>query len=53
VLTEKNAPDSASPCVLHACAGKKAYPASMVGAQAVAIAGGSQSDEIVRLYLED
>lgn len=33
--------------------GKKAYPASMVGAQTVAIAGGSQSDEIVRLYLED
>ena len=35
-----------------AAAGKKAYPASLVGAQAVGIAGGSQSDEIVRLYLE-
>lgn len=32
--------------------GKKAYPASMVGAKAVEMAAGGQSDEIVRLYLD-
>jgi hypothetical protein len=52
-MSTQNAPNPASLCVPHACAGKKAYPASMVGAQAVAIAGGSPSDEIVRLYLEE
>ncbi|KAL4434627.1 hypothetical protein ABPG77_002750 [Micractinium sp. CCAP 211/92] len=33
--------------------GRKSHPASLVGAQAVAIASGGQSDEIVRLYLDD
>lgn len=32
--------------------GKKAHPASLVGGQALAIATGSQADEIVRLYLD-
>jgi hypothetical protein len=52
-MTTQNAPNPASHCVPRACAGKKAYPASMVGAQAIAIARGSPTDEIVRLYLED
>ncbi|KAL4447498.1 hypothetical protein ABPG75_004717 [Micractinium tetrahymenae] len=33
--------------------GKRSHPASLVGAQAVAIAAGSQSEEIIRLYLDD
>lgn len=33
--------------------GKKSHPASVVGAAAVDIASGAQSDEIVRLYLDD
>lgn len=33
-------------------AGKVAHPASMVGAKAVEMAAGGQSDEIVRLYLD-
>lgn len=32
--------------------GKKSHPASLVGAQAVAIVAGTSSDEIVRLYLD-
>ena len=47
--TAANAVGPGVPCAT----GKKAYPASLVGAQAVGIAGGSHSDEIVRLYLED
>lgn len=32
--------------------GKKAYPASLVGAESITIAAGSHSDEVVRLYLD-
>ena len=34
------------------CAGVKAHPASLVGAEALKIAAGSHSDEVVRLYLD-
>lgn len=39
-------------CACWVPAGKKAYPASLVGSKAVEIAAGGQSDEIVRLYLD-
>ena len=44
-------PTSPRPRLLRP-AGKKAYPASLVGQRAVEIALGGQSDEVVRLYLD-